>query len=135
MEFSGINYIAILVAAIGAFIAGSIYYGALAKKWLKAVGMKQEDAKMSPLLFAGTFVCELVLGFTLAGLIGHLGPEQATISNGIISAFFVWLGFIMMPMIVNHRYGDKGWDLTAIDGGHWLIVVVIMGAIIGYMGV
>jgi hypothetical protein len=38
-------------------------------------------------------------------------------------------------MAVNHRYQAYGWDLTLIDGGHWLGVALIMGAVIGWWGV
>jgi hypothetical protein len=28
----------------------------------------------------------------------------------------------------------RGWRLLLIDGGHWLVVLLLMGAIIGAMG-
>ena len=36
MSFGGANYIAILVAAVAAYLAGAIYYGWLGKTWMKA---------------------------------------------------------------------------------------------------
>jgi hypothetical protein len=72
--------------------------------------------------------------WVLAGVIGHLGPDQVTLWNGIVSGFLLWLGFIATTLAVNHRYQNFGWDLTAIDAGHWLGVCLIMGAIIGWWG-
>ena len=71
----------------------------------------------------------------VAGVIGHLGDGQVTLWNGIVSGFFVWLGFMATTLAVNQRYEGFGWDLTIIDGLHWLGVALIMGAVIGGFGV
>lgn len=134
MEFSGFNPPAIGAATVAAFIFGSIYYGTLSKPWMKAAGISPQSTSMKPSIFAITLVCEIVMAIMLAGLIGHLGDDQVTLRNGVISAFFVWLGFVLTTLTINHRYSGKGWDLTLIDGGHWLGVLLIMGAVIGYIG-
>lgn len=135
MIFGGINYLAILLAAVAAFAAGAVYYGALGKPWMKAARIDPAEAKMSPALFITSFACELVMAWVLAGVIGHLGEGQGTIRNGVVSGAFVWLGFMATTMAVNHRYQGFGWNLTIIDGVHWLIVAVLMGGIIGAFGV
>ncbi|MEW7007942.1 DUF1761 domain-containing protein [Lentilitoribacter sp. EG35] len=136
MQFGGINYIAVIVAVIAAFAVGSVYYGVNAKRWMKAVKIPEgTEPKMEPSLLVITFVCEIVLAIMMAGVIGHLGDGQVTLYNGIVSGFFLWLGIIMPTMTINNRYQDFGWDLTIIDGIHWLVVVVVMGGIIGWFGV
>lgn len=135
MVFAGINALAVIVAAIAAFVFGAAYYGALSKPWMKAARIDPaKGGPMAPLL-VNSFVCELVMAFVLAGLIGHLGDGQVTIRNGLVSGGFVWLGFMVTTMSVNHRYEGFGWDLTLIDGTHWLGVALIMGAVIGAFGV
>ena len=86
-------------------------------------------------LFVTSFVCELIMAWVLAGVIGHLGPGQVTLWNGVVSALFMWLGFIATTTAVNQRYQGFGWELTILDGLHWLGVAVIMGAVIGGWGV
>ena len=59
-----------------------------------------------------------------------------TIRSAVISALFAWAGFV--------RHHDD-WStmrsaggaivLLAIDAGHWLVVLVLMGVVIGWMGV
>ena len=133
MAFGGANYLAILVAAIAAYLAGAIYYGWLGKTWLKAARLDPEDAKMSlPLMVTG-FVSELIMAWVLAGVIGHLG--DVTIRTGLISGVLLWLGFIATTQAVNHRYQGFGWNLTVIDSIHWLIVMLLMGGIIGAFGI
>jgi hypothetical protein len=72
------------------------------------------------------------MAWTLAGLLAHLGP--LSLRNGIISAAFCWLGFVMAAMVVNNSFAKRDWRLLWIDGGHWLVVLLLMGAIIGGIG-
>ena len=78
-------------------------------------------------------ICQLVIAFMLAGVIGHLG--RFDIPGALLTAFFLWLGFVAATMAVNHRFQNFGWDLTLIDAGHWLGVLLIQAAIIGAFGV
>lgn len=106
MEFGGINYLAVIAATVAGFIFGSVWYGVLAKQWMNA-----------------------------AGVIGHLGDGQVTLKNGVISAAFIWFGFVLTTQLVNHRFQGKPWSLSLIDCGHWLGVLVAQGAVIGLMSV
>jgi len=139
MDFAGLNYLAVVVAAVASFVFGAVWYGSLGKPWMDAVGKTEEEIKSSgqplPVLMAITIVAQLVMAWVLAGLIGHLGKGHVTILNGLTSGAFVWLGFVATTLIVNHGYQGARWKLTLIDGGHWLIVLMIQGAVIGYLGV
>lgn len=73
------------------------------------------------------------LAVLIAGVIGHLG--RVDIAGGLTTAFFLWLGFVATSMCVNHRFQGRGWNLTVIDGGYWLVAMLLQGAIIGAMGV
>ena len=41
----------------------------------------------------------------------------------------------MTTMLVNNSFGRRDWRLLLIDGGHWLMVLVVIGAIVGAFGV
>ena len=43
MEFGGINYIAVVVAAMAAFAFGAVFYMTLAKPGMAAVGKTEAD--------------------------------------------------------------------------------------------
>ena len=47
MDFAGINYLAVVVAAVAAFVFGAVYYGSLGKPWMKAARIDPGEAKMS----------------------------------------------------------------------------------------
>lgn len=139
MSFSGANYLAIALAAAASFLFGGVWYGALSQAWLGAIDKTEDDIRKAgrsmPFLFALTIVAQLVMAWVLAGILGHMGPGQVTLRTGLITAFLCWLGFVMTTLIVNHGYQGSRWSLSAIDGGHWLGVLLIQGAIIGWMGV
>ena len=145
MTFAGINYLAVFVAAIAGWLIGAAWYMALANPWVAAHGRTMEDFKREAEASKGTpaawlpyllaFVAELVMAWVLAGLLGHLGPGEVTLWNGIVSAAFVWLGFVAPVVAVNNMFGLRRPMLSVIDAGHWLVVLMLMGAVIGWMGV
>ena len=141
MAFGGVNYLAIVIAGIAGWLVGAAWYMALAKPWMAAQGWTSkaemlggEGRRPSPVPFVIAFVALLVMAWALAGVIGHLGPGQATLGNGVISAFFIWLGFVITTMVVNYSFSGRKPALSLIDGGHWLAVLLAQGAIIGWMG-
>ncbi|NDH63976.1 MAG: DUF1761 domain-containing protein [Alphaproteobacteria bacterium] len=139
MNFAGMNILAIAVAAVAGFAFGSVYYMALSARWLEAVEKTREQlmpsGKPKPGPFIVSAVALVVMAWVLAGTLGHLGPGQVTLKNGIISALFIWVGFVATTLAVNNGYAGRRISLTVIDGLHWLGVLVIQGAIIGAFGV
>lgn len=135
MDFAGINYGAVVVAAVAGFAIGMAWYMALGNIWMAALGKTKDEVKPSAGPFIISGVSLLLMAFMLAGIIGHLGEGQVTLVNGAISGFFVWLGFVITTMAVNHAYQGVKRTLTLVDGGHYLAVLVAMGAIIGWFGV
>ena len=141
MEFAGMNYYAIPVAAVASFLFGGIWYGVLSKPWLDAVGKTEAEIKVAsegypiPPAFIVAIISQLMMAWVLAGLIGHLGQNQVTISNGLISAAFVWVGFVVTTLATNHGFQGQRLKLTIIDSAHWLGVLLIQGLVIGAFGV
>ena len=133
MTFAGLNYLAILIAAVAAYAWGAAYYMTLSKQWLAAVGRTEPNRSAVP--FVISFVALVVMSWVLAGTLGHLGPGQVTIKNGIISGLFLWLGFIATTVFVNNAYPGRKYSLSVLDSIHWLGVVVIEGAVLGAFGV
>ncbi|TMJ30272.1 MAG: DUF1761 domain-containing protein [Alphaproteobacteria bacterium] len=133
MTFAGVNYLAIVIAAVLA-----AWYMGFGRTWTAALGTapeKMQAARSEPgayLPFIYTFAAELVMAWTLAGIIGHIGPP--TLRSGVISAAFCWFGFVLAAMLVNNSFAKRDRRLLWIDGGHWLIVLLLMGAIVGVMG-
>jgi len=136
MSFTGVNYVAVIIAALAGFGLGAIWYTVLSKPWMHAVGLTEADRPQGSaqvVLFAIAIVALFIMALMLAGVMGHLG--DITIRGGVISGFFVWLGFVITTMGVNHAFSGAKPMLTLIDGGYWLAVLLIQGAVIGAFGV
>jgi hypothetical protein len=143
MTFAGINYLAILIAAVVGWLAGAAYYSALGKHWVAAQSSTMEAFKARQAALKGTsaawlpfalaFLANLVMAWVLAGMVGHLG--SVTVRSAVISALFAWAGFVLTTSVVNNAFSGRRYALTAIDAGHWLVVLVLMGVVIGWIGV
>jgi hypothetical protein len=137
MTFAGINYLAVAVAAVVAFAFGFAWYGLLRQRWVAALGRSEQELRPGgrppTAALALTFLAELLMAYMLAGIIGHLATY--TLAAGLITGLAVWAGFVFTTLVANHRFQQASWALTAIDGGHWLGVLLIQGAVIAALGV
>ncbi len=134
-----INYVAIFAAAVASWLAGAVWYGILGKQWLAALGWTEADMAgpdgkrrmpVGPMILS--FVAALIMAVMLSGLMGHLGP--VTVRSGIISGALIWLGFVITTIAVNNAFQSRKPMLTVIDGGHWLLALVVQGAVLGWLG-
>jgi hypothetical protein len=135
------QYTGIFIAAVAAWIFGAIYYSALGRPWLAAQGKTMEQCKAEQagkskltfyLPFLLSFAGALIMGLVLYGILTHTG--MFTAKAGAISGAFCWLGFVLTTVTINNAYQGRRWSLTAIDAVHWLAVLVIIGANVGWMG-
>lgn len=131
------NYVGIGAAAVASWIAGALWYGVLGKAKMRALGRSPEEIAGPagrPPVFALvlSFVAEIVMAAMLSGIMVHIG--QTTVRGGLISAALIWVGFVITTMATNHAYDGRPPSLTLIDGGHWLAVLLIQGAVLGAFG-
>ena len=131
----------ILIAAIVAWLFGAAYYTLLAPRWLAAQGktVAQHKAELAAqpawrkaLPFVLSFVAAFVMGMTLYGIMTHGNLFYAR--AGAISGAFCWFGLVLTTMAVNNVYAGRRFALFVIDAAHWLVVLVIIGAIVGAWG-
>jgi hypothetical protein len=139
MTFAGLNYWAVLMAAVAAWMVGALWYSVLAKPWMAAAGVAkasiEENARSIRgfLPFVLALLAALVMAWMLAGIMGHLG--QLTIKSGVISGALCWFGFTLPATAANYTFQQRRPLLIVIDGGYWLVALVVMGAVIGGLGI
>jgi len=132
MIFAGINYLAVVIAAVVGFVASAVWYKAFGTAWMMAQGRAPGDMAPKPGPFVVAGVAQLLMAFMLAGVLGHLG--EINVQNGIIGAAFIWLGFVATTIAVNDSFQGAKVTLTLIDAAHWLVVLALMGAVLGTFG-
>jgi hypothetical protein len=136
------NFLIMLAAAVCAWLFGALWYGTFGKQWVHAQGSTMEEFKAKQAANAGklsaqvpfilAFIAQLIMAYVLYGLmkhVAHTGP--LTVRIGLISGAFIWFGFILTTIGVNHAFSGRKTMLTVIDTGHWLGVMLILGAILG----
>ncbi len=140
-QLQNLHWLPIIIAATAAWIFGAVYYGILGGAWAAAQGKsmtqlkadnagKSAAAKTAP--FVLSFIAEIVMAVAMSGILFHIGIYG--IGAGLFSGLMVWIGFVLTTIAVNNAYTFRTIRLTAIDSGHWLGVLLIIGAILGWFG-
>jgi len=134
IDFSTINLIAVLVAALASFAIGFVWYGQLfGKQWMKLSGITPKDSKImkkkaGPSMFIG-FLTSLVTAFVLALIMDLLGYQTPT--EGIMIAVWIWLGFAATLQLGSVLWENKPVNLFVLNTVQTLASFTAMGAIIG----
>ncbi len=137
-----VNPWAVLAAASAAWLVGFGYYTLLAQAWVTALGTSMEHlhrdlaAKVRTpaawLPFVVAFVAELVMAWVLACIV--VQGDVLDLSHGLLTGGLAWLGLVATTVGVNNMLAGRKPLLTVIDGGHWLLALLVMGAILGLLG-
>ena len=128
-----VNWIAVLVAAVSAFILGGLWYGPLfGKKWMAHTGMTEERAKSMNMArtFGLSFILSFVAAFVFAMFLGrHPGVEFATGAG--FAAGLCWVG---ASFGINDLFEDRPFGLWLINAGYHTLQFTIYGLVLGLMG-
>jgi uncharacterized protein DUF1761 len=142
VDFSSINWLAVVVCVIVQVIVGSTYFSnrGLFPMWWEAIGKpKMTQAQMSIpaqsmiTQFAIVIGAAIVISIFMALMVNAMGKMTgggATLASGATAGFLLWLGFVAPTGISNRVFAGqlKAW---VIEAGYHLINFVIMGAILG----
>ncbi len=114
---------------------GFVYYmpAALGQRWAAAAGRDLPGPDdVNPLLYIGSVVVALLVAYVLALLLRGLGG--ASLADGLMVGFLVWLGFGATTSLNSVLYEGRSREHWAINNGFLLLSTLAMGAIIGYLG-
>ncbi len=130
-----INFLRIILTSVILFIIGFYWYGPLfGKHWIKLSKISASDlskakqkSRTKPAIF--NFIGNIVMVCVLANFINLLGI--ASIAQGIILGFWVWLGFFAATTLLGSVLWDnKPWGLFVLNGLYWLVQLMVAGAIL-----
>ncbi len=140
-QLQNLHWLPVIIAAIAAWIFGAAYYSVLCRAWVAAQGKTMEQmkadnagkstaAKATPFILS--FMAEILMAIAMSGILFHIGIYG--LGAGLFSGLMMWLGFVLTTIAVNNAYAFRGMALTAIDAGHWLGVLLIIGGVLGWIG-
>ncbi len=127
------QYIAVLAAAAAAYAFGAIWYMVMAKPWMAAAGLTEEDVKKRdpmPFIISGISV------ILVAGMMRHIFAQAGIfgIDKGLIAGLGIGL-FLATPWVVtNYAFAGRPKNLALIDGIYATVGCTIMGLVLGLFG-
>src|SRR3989344_6888370 len=138
-----VNYLAIVVATVGAMALGFAWYqpALFGKIWIREMGYSEkelkEDQKKMGKYYGMSFVVTVLMAYVLNHVIGLSMAfyNYAPIMTGITSAFWMWLGFVAPVQVTGVIFSrERNWKLLKINTGYQLVSLLVMGIVIGFMG-
>jgi hypothetical protein len=135
-----VNWLAVILATASSMVVGSIWYArsVFGDMWIKLT--KQDEKKMGegagPAI-AVTLVVSLITAYVLAhvAFLSHKYFNNSFFVDAVSTAFWVWLGFTAARMVTHDAFERRPVKLTVLNAAHELVTLVVMGAIIGWLGV
>ncbi len=131
MNLLRINYWAVIVAAVAAFVGSSAWYVVFGNELAKVSPVFAELQAQKPaawrmlVVFAGS----LVLSFVLAFVIGLKGDVTWMGAVGI--GCLLWLGLSAVQWVSSMVWENVPVTMAAIHAGDWLMKLVVISAIVG----
>lgn len=125
-----INYWAVLVAAVSAFVLGGLWYSPLllGKAWMRESGMTEEKAANGNMgmIFSLSFVLALLAAYAFAMFLGKLPWQEAALYGFMAGLFWVATSFG-----INYLFEQKSFKLWLINGAYHTIQFTLYGLILG----
>ena len=124
-----LNWLAIVAAAVIAFVISTIYYLVLARQRAALLGVSVDDeGRPPPWKMAVEILRTAVLAAVVAGLVRLLGITQ--LDRALQLGVLLWLAF---PVVL--LSGSVIWDhvpprLAAIHTGDWLMKLLVIAVVV-----
>ena len=141
LTFTGLNFVAIVVAFGFCFVSGAIWFGpkTFYPIWMKergiASGQLTAQQNKPALLFGGTILGLLFQLFVLALVINSLaGQGEATALQGATVGLTLGVGISMFSSLSHRLFGGESLKVWLIETASDGINLTVAGAIIALLG-
>lgn len=123
-----IHWLAVLAAAVSAFLLGGLWYGPLfLKPWAKASGVDPQASPGHPAKVFGTaFACSLVAATAMAFAL----PTTVSTLHGALLGAGIGLLFVATSFGINYAFSQRPALLWLIDGGYHVAQFGLYGLIL-----
>lgn len=135
-----VNIWGIVAAVVVSMAVGGVWYSKMAfgKTWMELSKIDESKAKEGAMkAMIGMLVLSVVMAFVLAHvayLSASFFSDQSYQAAALMSAFWMWLGFVLPVTASSSLFSQQPWKLTAINTGNWLVTLLGMGLVIGLIG-
>jgi sterol desaturase/sphingolipid hydroxylase (fatty acid hydroxylase superfamily) len=140
MDFSSINWLAVVLCLVVSMVIGGVWFSpkVFFKQWWKAVGKTDEDmqnmqkASSASMMatWGGTMLASVVQAIFMGFMTNTMGATDW--SSGAMAGFWLWLGFLAPASLTNKLFADRA-PAWFYEAGNHLVTFLVMGAIQGAM--
>lgn len=127
-----LNPLAIVAAAVLAFLIGAVWYSPLlfAKRWQKETRLTDAQLKSGSMarIFGLALVCDLVMSANLAAFLGG----KATVGFGLAAGAATGIGWVAMCFAVNDLFERRPLALWLINSGYHVVSLTLMGGLLAW---
>ncbi len=131
MNMETINWLAVFVAGISAFVVGGIWYSPVlfGKAWMEESALTDDLIKAGNKgkIFGSTFVFSIIMSANLALF---LNDPKTDLTWGITAGCLAGI-WTFCAIAIHSLFELKSWKLIFINGGYSLVSLALMGAILG----
>ena len=134
MDFANVNYLAVAVAAIAAWVLGAIWYSKplFGGSWQRELKISEDEIKNANMArtFGGSLVLMFIMALGLALVFQHHEGEMDWmygLHHGLITGLF----FVATSIGIQYLYQQKSVTLWSIDSLYQTLMLGVMGAILG----
>jgi hypothetical protein len=131
MNVLRINHLAVLVAAVAAFVGSSVWYAVFGQQLAKVspVFAELQAEKPAAWRILAVFAGSLLLSFVVAYVIGLKADVTRMGAVGI--GCLLWLGLSAVQWASSMVWENVPLPMAAIHAGDWLMKLVVISAIVG----
>ncbi len=132
MNTAKINYLAILVAAVGTFVLGAVWYMAFQTPWMELSGTtkaKVVEGGGTTAAYVISFISYLLGAYALALLFKSM--NVSTWETGLATGALIGALIVGGNIFTNNAYEMKPIGLSVLNAGFSAFSFALMGAILG----
>ncbi len=128
----GINWLAVIVAALAMFGIGGIWYSPLlfGKAWMQENGFTTESLRSGSTakIFGFAAAFSLIMAANLAAF---LNDPALTLGFALAASLAAGLGWAALGLAVVALFERRNWVYILINGGYLTVAFLAMGLILG----
>lgn len=131
MDMGAVNWLAVIVAAVSAFVLGGLWYSPalFGKAWMEASGVTPEKQQQGhpARVFGISFVWALLGAVCFAMFLGPKPAFGFAVGVGFLTGF-IW---VAGSFGINYQFEQKPMKLWLVNGGYHTVQYTLYGLVLG----
>ena len=130
MDFSSINWLAVIVCVVLAMISGFVWYHPklFFAAWWEGIDKAGQPGNPNHMIYIFTIIAAFVQVVSVWLMVNLMGSTTA--GSGALAGFMLWFGFVAPTNLVNKLFAGHGFKVWAIEAGNHLLNFLLFGAIL-----